>query len=54
MGRFADKSKQIMSVNVDKEVFTAIDKARSDKVRGDISRSVFVNKLLRRALNLEG
>ena len=48
MGRFNTGKKVIMSINVDSIVFEKVDEQR-----GDIPRSVFVNKLLRRTLNLE-
>lgn len=46
MGRPNNK-KSFLGVNVDTEVFDEIDKRK-----GDVSRSLFTNKILRKALGL--
>lgn len=48
VGRFTTGKKVIMSVNVDSIVFEKVDEQR-----GDVPRSVFVNKLLRKELGFE-
>lgn len=48
MGRYNTGKKKVLSVNVDAEVFEEIDKRR-----GDVSRSLFTNKILRKALGMD-